>query len=281
MLERQRILICGDSGYGKSRAALSFADEMLLERPDAKVAVIDCDDSMDYEIEKFPRVQAKLVEPSGNHPYWFKITGHDALVTAKTRVLQYLGAGDILIFEGLERGWELSQDAYTEAVFGKSTGEHLQSLRASAVAASRLEAPVSFDNARDWPSIRKLWKNDVLIPLTVNVAHHVIATASSKQIVALSRDGSTSNVNPFVKAIFGEIGIAPEGEKSDVKRFDIAVCLGINRGNYILSVAKNRERTGLKPADIPWTSRPFWATLKNAIEPPPPEPEAQKQEVAV
>src|SRR3989337_271341 len=263
---RTRIMIAADSGCGKTHAALSFASERLLKEPDLPVFVIDLDDSMDYEIDKFPDVKAKLTNDKGLPQNWYKIADYEGLMTAVTKAQQVLAKGGVLIIEGLERGWELAQDTFTEAVFGKSSGEHLQSLRASAVAQTRLQAPVSYDNARDWPSIRKLWKNNVLVPLTSACPWDVVATCSAKKIVALDSQGEKFNVNPFIKGIFGDIGIAPEGEKSDVKRFDLAVCLGMNGGIYLFSIAKNRTGTGVRPSEVRWTNRPFLATLENALK---------------
>ena len=266
---RHRVMIIGDSGTGKTRAALSFASEHLLEFPDAKIAIIDCDDSMDFEMSRYSDVYDRLEkDEAGETPYWFRIVRYSHLEQAALKVQQYLRTNDLLIFEGLERGWELAQDHYTQEVFGRTTVEHMQTLRQTAISTNKETAPTTFDSMRDWPSIRKLWKNEILIPITVATPWHTVATAAGKPIVNLNQAQDIWNVNPFLRAIFGNIGMAPEGEKSDVKRFDIAVVLGIrNNRDHIFSVAKNREKTGLRPQDNSWTNRPFWATLQVVTEP--------------
>ena len=259
--KRQRIMLAADSGCGKSHAALSFAEEQLLEHPDATIAVIDCDDSLEEILPKFPDVAAKLTVGGKRHNWWM-IQSYNDLLTAATKVQQMLHAGDVLIFEGLERGWEIAQDYYSEQVFGKSPAEHLMSIRESRVAASKLDSPVSYDIARDWPTIRKLWRNEILVPLTTATSFHIVATTAAKEIVLLSADRSVYNVSPFIRGIYGEMGAAPEGEKHDTKRFSLAVVLGISGSRYIMSVAKNRsDVSNRRPQNINWTSMPFWATL--------------------
>jgi len=239
------------------------------------------------EIDKpeFSQVKAKLVSTEVDKdgyprtPMWFFIDSFDALEAALIKVEQNMKREDIVIFEGLERGWELAQDNYTEKVFGKSTAEHLSTLRQSRVAASKLDAPVSFDTARDWPSIRKMWKNEILIPLTTATPWHFVATAASKPIVLLNANEGTYNVNPYIKGIYGNVGVAPEGEKNDTKRFDISIVLGVQREKHVLSIVKNREESGMRPQNIEWTNRPFWATVQVAVTPKQ-EPESEPAAVA-
>lgn len=277
---RNRTLISGDTGTGKTRAALSVADEMLTSNPTMKIAVIDLDDSLEQELERFPDVRARLANAEGKLVQWHLCASYDALVTATTKVQQYLGEGDLLIFEGLERGWELAQDKYTEDVFGKTSGEHLATLRAAHIAAGQDQAPASYDSARDWPSIRKMWKNDVLFKLLVATKWNVIATSAAKAIVSLDSRGEKWNVNPYQRGIFAEIGSVPEGEKSDSKRFEAVVLLGYTRQGYEFSVAKNRYGATRMPHGVMWTNRPFWATFEAAaVAPKPKEEEKAEEEV--
>ncbi len=259
-LGRKRILLVGDSGVGKSHAVLDFLDEHLIERPETKIFVIDLDDSMTDLFDRYEDVVKVLENPEqGQHKM---ITSYTDLLSATVKAQQFLGKDDILVFEGLERGWELSQDEYTEEVFGKTSAQHLAELRKIRVEASQKDAPVSYDSARDWPSIRKMWKNDVLIPLTTATPWHIIATTAAKALVNLG--GDTYNTNEFLRSIFSDSGVVPEGEKSDVKRFGIAITLGKHpqNGTYTFSVNKNRTGLGVTPKNCTWTKRPFWATLQ-------------------
>lgn len=275
---RNRTLISGDTGTGKTRAALSVADEMLTQNPSMKIAIIDLDDSLEQELERFPDVKARLTDENGKLVQWHLCAHYDALVSATTRVQQYLGEGDLLIIEGLERGWELSQDKYTEDVFGKTSGEHLATLRAQRISQGQDQAPASYDSARDWPSIRKMWKNDVLFKLTVATKWHTIATSAAKGIVSLDSRGEKWNVNPYQRGIFGEIGVVPEGEKSDSKRFEAVIVLGYTKMGYEFSVAKNRYGERRTPHGVMWSNRPFWATFEQAAVAPQPEEEVSQEQ---
>jgi hypothetical protein len=277
---RNRTLVSGDTGTGKTLAALSVADEMLTHSPNMKIEIIDLDDSLEQELERFPDVKARLANSEGKLVHWHLCAHYDALLAATTKVQQTLGEGDLLIIEGLERGWELAQDKYTEDVFGRTSGEHLATLRAARIAAGQDSAPASYDSARDWPSIRKMWKNDILFKLTVAVKWSVIATSAAKAIVSLDSRGEKWNVNPYQRGIFGTLGVVPEGEKSDSKRFEAVVMLGYTREGFEFSVAKNRYGERRTPHGVVWTNRPFWATVTAAAIAPQAEEEEEKEEVA-
>lgn len=258
---RDRVMLVADSGMGKTRAMLSYIEEHLNDDSSINVAVIDCDDSMEELLDGFPLTKALLQKGTN----WWLVRNYRQLGEAAARIPMLLKEGDILAFEGLERGWELAQDYYTEEVFGKNPAEQLMHIRKSLVSADSLK-PTSYDTARDWPTIRKLWKNEVLYELTAGVPWHVVTTVSAKPIVNLG--GDTWNVNPYVRAIFGDIGVAPEGEKSDYKRFQLIVCLGMSGADYVLSVAKNRTTLeALRPKGVKWTNMPFWARTKSVLRP--------------
>lgn len=261
---RTKMLLVADSGMGKSHALLSFMEEHLTENPGANIAVIDFDDSLEELLPAFPQVSALLVRGQN----WWLVKSYETLREAQAKIPTLLREGDVLGVEGLERGWELAQDYYTENVFGKNPAEQLMSIRKSLVSSDSLK-PTSYDTARDWPTIRKLWKSEVLYELTTAVPWSIVATVAGKAIVNLG--GDTFNVSPFTRAIFGDIGIAPEGEKADHKRFQLIVCLGMQGSDYVMSVAKNRTpENPRRPMGVKWTNMPFWARLRSVLDGPVP-----------
>jgi hypothetical protein len=286
MTQRERIMVIADSGAGKTHAALSVADELLMEKPDAKIMVIDMDDSLEDLLPKFPDVAPHLNRKPGPDRNWFLVSTYEELLACVDKAKTRLGTGDILIIEGLERGWELAQDYYSQEVYGHSPAEHTTSIRKMNVegansldAGSALKAS-TFDVARDWPSIKKFWKSEILIPLTTATMYHIVATAASKPLVNLNESKGIWNADPYIRAIFQPVGVIPEGEKNDIKRFSTIVVLGILGSNHIFGVVKLRS-LGAKILEQRWTNRPFLTSLRMAVTPPELEKEKEVEEKSV
>jgi hypothetical protein len=220
---RERILVYGQSGCGKTYAHLKIAQAY----PKSKFLIIDTDDSIPRMLEsEFTELENIQVYPVQDWSGCIKALGE-----IKSRVK----ADDWVVVDMLCSIWDFVQTFFIEEVFNQDTGSYFlqarKELKAGASSLSALKGWV------DWAVINKLyqgWINEINYKLNCHVFFTCKATRISKED------------DPGVQDIYSIFGVKPEGEKRNIYRVHSAFLLSHDRNGFDISTVKDRGRIRLE-----------------------------------
>lgn len=223
---KERILVMGGPGAGKTRAYLSIAKLLQSTGSDATMYVIDTDYAVEYMLKQgFPELQNVVYSEVGD---W-----HEYMSAVKDFQKQ-ISPGDWIVADLLNYAWEAVQEHYSTEAYGKDLASHFMERKR---VASR-KSDEQWDGASDWTIIKPLYRQFVNRFFYRHRAH-VFATAGVKP---LTREGKWKDNNEVV-ATFGNIGYKPEGEKRTPHHLHAVIHLKRSlTGEFLMNTAKDRER---------------------------------------
>jgi len=195
---RQKILLYGQAGDGKSYSTFTIPNLLQQCGSPAKVFLIDTDDGAMRTYEKcFPHLtNLRLFEA-------FDWAGLDSAID---QILKEANParGDWIICDLFCKAWDWVQDYFSEQVFKKGADEFFMEARKRfAESGSKNVSP--FDGFKDWTYIKKLYKalqDKLILKSRCNVICCVKA--------ATVNDKSDSE---SVLSKYGRIGMKPAGQK--------------------------------------------------------------------
>jgi hypothetical protein len=235
---RERILVFGPAGSGKSQACYDVACTIP-----GRVFVVDNDYSWERMIE---------TDPSGGGDMQLQLDDiyHDdwkQLIAATEQAVKDGTKDDLLVVDSMSPTWQAVQDYFTDEVFGQESDAYfLQVRKQQGDKGSNLEA---FDGWKDWSVINKLYGR-----LYRNLARfpgHVMLTAEL--------DTLAGGDDKDMKGIFGPYRAKPRGQKRLAHTVNTIVMLGKERaGEFTMTVCKDRGRE--KDETI---ERETWANFAN------------------
>lgn len=233
---RERILVYGQPGSGKSYAHLKIAEAY----PGSKFYVIDTDDSMprmlDSEFSHLNNVEA--------YPAQDWLACRKALDDIKPKVT----SKDWIVIDMLCSTWDFVQSYFVEEIFGEDIASYfLQARKELKEGASSLSALRGWT---DWSVINKLYQSWIN-PITYRLPCHKFFVCKSTTV---KREDE-----PNIRDMYSDFGTRPEGEKRNTFRVHSLFLLTHDRtGYYISTVGKDRGR--LKLVNTPLTPEQNFAT---------------------
>lgn len=219
---RERILVVGGSGTGKSTTYISAA----RKSPDATFYVCDSDFAIDrmLEGENLPNVTHRLT-----------IDWADYVKNVKDFQAQ-MKPDDWLVIDFISTAWDAVQAYYVDQVHGKDVDAYFLEARKKKAKGNPL------DGDTDWGIINKIYKA-WMTNLLAKTPGHILATAPAKALG--DRD------DPAVKALYGAAGVRAEGQKHLAHSFHTVLLLGKTRmGEYQLTTIKDRNRREVEKAAL-------------------------------
>jgi hypothetical protein len=225
--QRERILIGGAPGTGKSYSLLALADYIQIRDPDAKIFILDADRGMG-KVRKSEWPQVNNIAKHYVARNWEVVEQFLAEVGEEHR------PKDWVFIDMLGRFWDMAQSLEVSAVHGVSPGQAMLNARKNLVEQHKLHAPGSLPQP-DWTVIKR-FHNDEFIDTISNVwdAHVVATTALNK--LDVDRDDA------LLVEIFAPYGYRPEGEKYNVHRFDTVMFMSLEGDKRYISTVKDRGR---------------------------------------
>jgi phage terminase small subunit len=217
---RERILVFGPAGAGKSRAWLSIARHF----PSKQFYCIDSDDSiermlMDEEFDGMTNVHVY------NTTGWRESEQHLATIQGIIR------PDDWIVADMLCSQWDFVQNFFVEQIFGKQKDEYFLEVRKTLKpGASKME---TLKGWIDWNVINALyqdWINSICYRMKSNVF------LAAKGVSLGDKDEKE------VVDLLSHIGIKPEGEKRNMFRVHTVLMLRRDKDNWIMSTVKDRAR---------------------------------------
>jgi phage terminase small subunit len=224
---RERILVYGQPGSGKSYAHLKIAEGY----PRSKFYVIDTDDSMprmlNGEFSHLANVEAYAAQD------WAGCC--KALDDIKPNVT----SEDWLVVDMLCSVWDFVQSFFVEEIFGQDIASYfLQARKELKQGASSLSALRGWT---DWGVINKLyqtWINEIAYRLPCHVFFTCKATRVGQDDEADIRD------------MYSTFGVRPEGEKRNTYRVHSVFLLTHDRNGFYMSTVKDRGRVRLENTSL-------------------------------
>jgi len=216
---RERILLLGGAGTGKSYSAYSVAKRVA--EADNKVFVIDNDFSFERLAEIDPvdgTFILRLLQPDE----WAE------MLEALESFIAAAGKDDLLIVDSMTPTWQAVQDWYCDQIFDKGIDEFFLDARKQ-MTGDRVEG---FDGWKDWSVINKSYGK--LYRLINRFPGHVILTAEAEPI--------TADTDPELKKIYGR-RVKHRGQKGLPHKVNtILQTSKTSAGKYELTTIKDRGR---------------------------------------
>jgi len=222
---RERILLFGPGGVGKSEAVLRIGARV---RPN-RIFVLDTDFAYDALLtDDDDNMRVTPVDPSD----W------EGLLTAIEEIRKQVTADDWLVIDGITPSWEAVQSWYTEQVFGKSIDAYFLEVRKRTVDSKNLAA---FEGFTDWNVVNKTYA--LLIKSILSWPSHLILTAEAAPL------GDAEGADN--RATFGPLRLKPRGQKRLGHITHTVLYLSKTRaGEYQMSTVKDRRREELEFAPV-------------------------------
>lgn len=197
---RERQLVMGGPGVGKTRAYLTIAELARKTRSEARFYVIDTDYTLDASLEEFPKL-AKW----GNF-IWEQVSTFDDQLELARQYKKKANRGDWMVTDMVSTIWESVQDDHSEKVYGMNKADYFLMKRQEIEEQMRAKKNFQpYEGWLDWPTI-KARHADFINTAIINNDAHIFACAESRPL-------NRSTDDKRVVETFEHIGARPGGEK--------------------------------------------------------------------
>ena len=242
---REKILVYGDWGSGKSYARNRLIGALRASGSDAKVFVIDTDDTRDRALDAYGDGFLEHVE-------WAYVNAWEDWLEAAERFAAKIGPDDWLVIDRIDLAWAAAQDYYVRRVFGVDSAEFFLQFAADLEANPRFSkdgnritegSPLAGAHGQRWDHIKRTYAqfvSNALFPRTTvkerTWGHpgHVLACAGEKDVNREKDDAQTVSA-------YGGFGKKPAGEKNLPSQFHSVLWLSGVPGDWRYSTGRERE----------------------------------------
>lgn len=224
---RERILLYGEPGVGKSKQIIEIAKFLKATRSSSHIYVVDNDRS--YKL----MVAANNVS---DYVTVYEVYDYQDYIKAKLSIMPKLKPDDFYVCDLMSELWDTTQTYYTEQVFKGDMGAYFLTV------ALNPKQDTEFDGWTDWKVINKLYF-DFAKPFVYASPCHVIATSSASPVVRKKNANAKVGDDKETVSVFGSVGYRPDGQKRLKHQFNTTIFMHKNpRGEFIMTSVKDRER---------------------------------------
>lgn len=190
---RERLLLVGGGGAGKSTCALSIADALAV----GHMYVVDNDYSAAYQraLDTDFEGAADRVTVEWTDPSWEAF-----ITTVEKMVAENNDPDNWLVIDSVSPSWAMVQEWYGDLVYDRNIANTMAELRRNA--ANQADYLSQLGEMMNWPAIKKEYAR--LYQAIQRWRGHLLLTAEGK---ALNKER-----DPNVAALYGPVGYKPDGE---------------------------------------------------------------------
>lgn len=230
---RERILMMGPFGCGKTTNWLNIAKWAAATGSPAKFFAIDTDNALEAFLEPGSQY-AELDARRGGNIHWMSVYEWPEYIAAANAFAPQVGFEDWIICDFVSPSWEAVQSYYISEIFKTDSDEFFLEARRN------LKGGNALDGWKDWSVINRLYKK--WINTVLNTGGHKFLTAQA--------DSMRDSDDRALRAMFGAFGVRPKGQKELGYQAHTILLGAVNRaGETSITTVKDRERIAV--ADKP------------------------------
>ena len=225
---KERILLFGGGGVGKTTAVLSIARSLT----EGRVWVIDNDYSYAYE-----RALATEFDDVDNVEVIEVDADWEECIAAVDRVLDEGDPEhDWLVIDPFSPTWDYVQNWMSTRVHSTNLDEHIVTLRAESADIKTFNKELS--EAMNWPVVNRVYTERMLKPIRKWKGHLLL-------VCEAAATGKTDDEE--ARALFGHLGLKPAGQKRNHHIASTNILLSkTSHGEYRMTTAKDRNRVEME-----------------------------------
>lgn len=233
---RERILLMGGWGVGKSAAVVAIANYLLKTGSDGIVYVVDTT----FEAER------NFIDAHENVRI-YTVGDWDEYMAAIKEIRVASRPQDWLSVDRIDVVWDQAQAGYSEKAFGKAIDEWFVEYKKE----GGLGHAFSGEYGSNWVMIKRM--HGAFITEMLRFKGNVVACASMQNVTEPNRDGKGGD-SVEVRAEYGKFGVRPGGEKNLGFLFHTILLLSEGKqGEWAFTTVRDRNRPqqkGKKMADF-------------------------------
>lgn len=227
---RERIIVMGLTGSGKSYQWLKMAEKLL---PTGSVfRCLDTDDAITYMLEtQFPHL---LPRNGGNVHVQLATDWNELKEGSKFLFTPDIKDDDWAIVDMADAPWENVQKYFTSEVFKEDIGEYFLQVRKEIQASKKKVSSVAREALAgwtDWAVINKLY-SDWITPIVYRLKCHLYMATKTQRLG--DRD------DPDIKELYSERGVRPSGQKHLGHQAHTILLLIPGKGKWYITTVKDR-----------------------------------------
>jgi len=222
---RERILLMGPWGSGKSYASFKIADALERGGGPGHVYIVDTDFGAQVMLDsEFPHLKERVTV--------YLVDEWTEYMAALERINKTMTPDDWMVIDMVGPSWDLVQDYFIAKIFSKGTDEFFLEARKANSKGGAL------DGYKDWGVINKIYRSSTKHILSAR--GHVLATS---KVEAINRDSDDKEI----RMTFGAWGVKPVGQKHTAHLFHTILLTGVLKpGEWTLTTVKDRGRKPLE-----------------------------------
>lgn len=219
---RERILLYGPWGAGKSYSWVRLANWLHKTKSPNKIYLLDADHAFDAQCEAFPEFEEVVV------PY--RVTEWKHCEEAIRAFNMQGQRDDWLVVDRIDNAWESVQNSFTEQVYGKNLSTYF--VDAKKRSQDEMANALGGAHGEKWGIINKMYSN--FFSQVLNWQGHSIWCAGVK--------GWSDNDDPALVKIYQRHGLRPSGQKDLGKSCLTAIQLQPKGDGFIYTSVKDLHR---------------------------------------
>lgn len=229
---RERILLFGKEGTGKTHAWNTWAAWYRRTNTPGRFYVLDTDNAVDRMSDAYGEDYRENVQASDAYVWDDYITLVNDAYTSGTK-------DDILVVDLIDKAWDAVQDYYIEQTTGKEPGAWFLEFRKEGGKGS----PLAGEFGINWQIINKLYS--AFIGKVIRFPGHVICCAPSDTIQQPDSSGKGGDSKDILET-FGRFGVKAKGQKALGHQFHTVLLTTSKQDGWGITTVKDRSRERVK-----------------------------------